>query len=394
MAATGGYLDNTTADLRLLGVPNIFSSFAHNDSASRVNMYNHHLTQAMVLNKPEFNKLFTGVENKLIDYTFNHSRREYPCEVVAIIPKYDIVHVDNRPIFYIIVISHEPKGPKLDYFTIDRYWMGSNGFGWIPEIENINQIKIGAILDPSLTITHSPAVRGNQYCPGTNLNVIFSSFPETIEDAFIISESAAKRLETTKVSQLVLDIRQDRRPLNYYGDDKVFPDIGQTVREDGAFCGFRPGHWTTVVADSDPTTLKQTLTMQDDIIYIDPNAKIVDLTFNVNRDAKLDCYDQVRKYMVNNTKCWEGIYAKYLQYRGKLKLTDRMSTLVTTAIYRMISYGSRNHGLEREFGKIMRNCDVEGANRQVVDFLQMVVTYTVPRRPNKGDKLTDLHGAR
>jgi len=363
-------------------------------------MFNHHLSQTMVLNQPEFNKLFTGTESKLIDYTFNKSSREHDCEIVAIIPKYEPSMLkngfDDCPQIYIITLTLEPNGVrKLDYFTIDRYFMGSNGFGFVPQIENIHRIKVGEILDRGTVITHSPAAQGNQYCFGTNLNVVYASFPETIEDAFIISETAAKKLETTQVSQIVIDCRQDRRPLNLNGneyEDKFLPDIGATVRPDGALCAFRPVHWTTIIADSDPAALREPLPLQDDIKYIEPGAKIVDLTFNVNRNRLNNCYDQALRYMQNNTKCWEAIYATYLKYKGKYKLTPMMSTLVSTAIFRMIAQGARVPSLENEFRKEMRNFEIEGANRQTVDFLQAIVTYTAPRTVHNGDKISDGHG--
>lgn len=400
--STHNYLDNTTARLELLGIPNILSSFSQFNSASRVSMFNHHLSQSMILNNPEFNKLFTGVENKLIDYTFNRSRRKFDCEIVAIIPKYEPSilpkGMDYCPQIYVITLTIEPGGVQhLDYFEINRYFLGSNGFGFIPQMENHKRIRVGEVLDKETPLTHSPAVIGNQYAMGTNLNIVYGSFPETIEDAFIISESAAKKLQTEEVKQMVIDCRQDRRPLNLHGDqwvDKFLPDIGSQVRPDGALCAFRPIHWTTCVADSDPEALREPLPLQDDIKYVEPGARIVDLTFNINRSKLNNCYDQAEAYMRNNTKCWEAIYATYLKYKGKFKLTQEMSTLVRTAIFRIIAQGGRPPTLENEFSKVMRKFDIEGANRQVVDFLQAIVTYTVPRAVHNGDKLTDLQGAK
>lgn len=394
------YLNNTRARMELLGVPNILNPFSQFNSASRVSMFNHHLSQTMILDNPEFNRLYTGVENKMMDYTFNRSQREHDCEIVAIIPKYEPSllpgGIKDCPQIYVITLSLEPNGVRhLGYFEINNYYMGVNGFGFTPILENSHRIRVGEILDKNTTITRSPAVQDGKYCIGTNLNVVYGSFPETIEDAFIISESAAKKLQTTEVSQVVINCRQDRRPLNIHGDqwkDKFLPDIGTPVGPDGALCAFRPVHWTTVIADSDPEALRQPLPLQDDIIYIDPNAKIVDITFNINRQKINNCYDQALTYMTNNTKCWESIFATYLKYKSKYKLTQEMSTLVRTAIYRMIAQGSRPPTLESQFGKTMRNFDIVGANNQVVDFLQAIVTYTVPRTVHNGDKITDLHG--
>lgn len=396
------YLNNVKADIRLLGVPNIFSSFCQFDSAPRIGMLNHHLPQTMIIAEPEFNKIFTGAENSLIEHTFNSSKRDYDCEIVAIVPKYQASFInqgfDNCPQVYVIVLTIEPNGVRhLDYFTIDRYFMGTNGFGFIPNVDNLHRIKTGEYLDKDTPITQSGAVKGNQYCLGTNLNIVYGSFPETIEDAFIISQTAARKLQTTQVSQVTINCRQDRRPLNLYGgefEEKFLPDIGSIVRPDGALCAFRPVHWTTCVADSDPVALREPLPLQDDIVYIEPGSKVVDITFNINRSKLNNCYDQAQLYMQNNTKCWEAIYATYLKYKGKFNCTPKMDTLVTTAIYRMIAQGARVPSLEAEFRKEMKNFDIEGSNGQVVEFIQAIVTYTAPRAVSNGDKLTDFHGSK
>lgn len=399
------YLDNTQADVRLIGVPNVFNPFSHFNSAPRVGMFAHHLSQTMIVDQPEFNKAFTGMEHHLIDYTFNSSRREHLCEVVAVIPKYrePLIHRDVCPQFYAIVLTlDEPNGEqRLDYFTVDRYFMGQNGFGWIPEFQNVSLVKPGEIIEKHIPITHSPAVKGDQYCPGVNLNTVYGSFTETIEDAFIISESAAKKLTTQQVSQITINCRQDRRPLNLNGneyEDKFLPSLGSHVRDDGALCAFRPTHWTTCIADGDPEALREPLPLQDDIIYIEPNAKIVDITFNINR-SKLNAnnyYEQALQYNVNNTRCWEDIYNTYMKYKGKYKLTPKMSTLITTSIYRMIAQGTHVPSFQNDdvFRKAMRNFDIEGVNGHTVDFMQAIVTYTVPRFVSNGSKLTDTNGSK
>jgi hypothetical protein len=399
------YIGNVQADPRLIGVPNVFSPFTQFNSAPRIAMFGHHLAQTMVIDKPEFNKAFTGMEHHLIDYTFNSSKRDHLCEVIAVIPKYrePLINRDVCPQFYAIVLTlDEPNGEqRLDYFTVDRYFMGQNGFGWIPTFANVGLVKPGEIIEKHIPITHSPAVRDDQYCLGANLNTIYGSFPETIEDAFIISESAAAKLTTQQVSQITINCRQDRRPLNLNGneyEDKFLPSLGSHVRDDGALCAFRPIHWTTCIADGDPEALREPLPFQDDIIYIEPGAKIVDITFNINR-AKLNSnnyYEQALQYNVNNTRCWEDIYNTYMKYKGKYKLTPKMSTLVTTSIYRMIAQGTHVPSFQNDevFRKAARNFDVEGVNGHTVDFMQVVVAYTVPRFVSNGSKLSDLGGAK
>ncbi len=398
------FYSNVNADLRLLGAPNILIPFAQHTSSPRTNMVNHNLSQAMVVDGVEFNKIFTGEEYKMSEYTFGTIELEYDCEVVAMIPKYPphfTKGIHNCPEIYVIVLTLEPNNVRhLDYFVINRYYMGSNGYGFPLKLQNLERIKVGEILEKNMPISSSPAMDGNLYGFGTNLNVAYGSFTETIEDAFLISESAAKKLQATKISRMIINCRMDRRPLNLNGDEfdeKFLPDIGSYVREDGILCAFRPIHWATCVSDIDPISLKKPLPSQDDIIYVndgDSHAKILDLTFNVNRNKMNDCYAQAEIYLRENTKCWEAIYGTYLRYKGKYNLTPRMSTLLTTTIYRLIAQKGKIPSLEQEFRKEMKNYDIEGETGQVVDFIEVVVDYVAPRYISKGSKLTDLQGAK
>jgi hypothetical protein len=398
------YLDNVGARAELLGFPNILNFGSQFVSAPRVDMFTHHVSQSMILNNPEFNPLFTGYEEKLIDYTLGKVDIEQDCEVITIIPKYPATALKdglkNMPTFYVIVKNLDDD--KLDYFTVDRYYAGNPGFGWMNQFQNRNQVAEKNILAKGTRIVHSPAVQGDMYCRGANLNTIYGSFPETIEDAFILSESAAKKLETTEINKVVLNMRRDRRPLNLYGDDsyeKFLPEIGMTVRDDGLLFAYRPIHWTTIIADTDRRSLKNPFALQDEPFYIPPGSEIIDLTFTGDK-FKLNgntCFDQAIMHMDAHIKCWERIYEVYDKQRrsvSKLRMTDRMHELFRRAMRHMIVAHRHIPLLDARFNQGMKNFDVEGEGGHVVDFLQVEIVYKAPRPAAKGSKLTDSQGAK
>lgn len=390
---------NTTVNPRLVGFPNIISPLSQNSSSPRISMANHHLSQAMVLDKPEFNKLFTGMENKFIPYTFAQAEREHDCTIVAILPKYraPVLSRDSLwPEAVVIVLTDEAK-PRLDYFKISKYFMGTNGFGFIPEI-NLRNLQPGNFVSKHDVISRSPGVMGNQFGSGTNLNIIYGSFPETIEDAFVISESGAAKLQTTQISKVVYDCRMDRRPLNLngYGDvSKLLPDIGTQIRDDGALMGFRPTHWTTVLQDADRDSLREPLVAQDEIIYADAGGTILDIDFRFNPSKLNSCYEQARQYMTNSLQYWRGIYSTYQIYKNQgYKLTKEMHELVNRAIYHMLAADSRVSDLSNEIHAKVRGYDIETDGEQTVDFLQIIVHYSNPRPVANGYKLSDLQGSK
>ena len=400
--------DNVRISTQNLGFPNVISPFCQMVTSPRVSMENQHLAQMMVLDNPEFNRTFTGIERKMRDYTIKSSEREFDCTIVRTVPKYQRSLFDgklgNSPCTYVIVLTHEPGGKqRLDYFTVDRYFMGKKGFGFLNKYENTDLIQPDKFLHKDEIITRSPSEIGdNLWGAGTNLNVIYGSFTETVEDAFVIGESASKKLQSTIVDRKVIPCRMDRRPVNLYGTgmtdmyEKFLPDIGSYVRHDGILCAFRPIHWTTSLADTDYEALKVPLPLQDEIIYIEPGSKILDITFNFNKSKirHTSSYDQAKIYAKNAADCWEMIYETYMKYKGKYRLTPKMDELVKTAIYYMLADGRNVRSVNYDYRKIMKNAQIKGYSGRDVDFMEAVVTYSSPRFVEKGTKLTDLSGAK
>jgi len=391
------YWNNVKMPIELVGYPNVFNPMAQFVSSSRVDMFAGHLMQAMVLNKSEPNKLFTGKEADLINYNFDKSKRKHSFEVLNIIPKYidpmGNIPTTVCPLFYVIGLSDSPDGKRhLDVIEVEKYFMGQNGFGFIP---SVSPLSIGDTIEPDELLVKSPRIQDGAYAPGINVNTIYASFPEPIEDAFIISESMYERLRTTAVKKKSISIRADWRPLNIYGDgntDKFLPDLGQNVRDDGILCAFRPTSLTTAPADSDPRSLREILPFQDIIFQIpEPNAKIVDVTYYIGSKKPNSLYPQAEFYNRAHTKCWENVWNAYFSHKNKYPLSDAMWELVRRAIYHLlIDRETKVKPLDIDIGKF----DVEGLSRQIVDFIQVEVTYTAERLERHGIKLTGIDGSK
>ena len=402
------YLNNTTARVELLGMPNPLNPTCHMDSAARVAMFDDHLRQTMTIDGAEFNRVFTGFERQFVNYEINDSLRDTAVEVLDVIYKYPPSFISggvvNCPTIYVIVATiDDPSGhSRLDYFTIDRYWMGNNGFGHVPNVENLGYIKPGAILDKDMRFTSSNMYQGskfypgakNRFCYGTNLNTIYGSFGQTIEDAFVISKSAAAKLQTMQVNQKIINFRQDQRVLNINGgagEYKLFPDIGEHVREDGAMCAFRPTSWATFVADSDPELLREILPLQDDVIYGTPGALVADMVFNIS-GGRFNFHPQVMRYVAHHTTCMENIYTAFRKYRSKYHPTNKMVQLAKDALDYMIAHGAKMASLGAITKRNGAKPTIQGADGNDVEYIQAIITTVSPRFVNKGAKISDLHG--
>lgn len=396
------YLSNTVADVRLMGSPYIFAPFSHMVTAPRTAMFSHNLAQWMVLNNPETPLLFTGMEHKLADYTFNRSKRVGDFKVLELLPKYQANVISgggkNCPRIIAVGLVDCPDGvTRLDYFEINKYEMGANGFGYLNKISNRDLIRPGETIDKEALLTHSPAVtEDGEYAMGVNLNVMFGSFPSTIEDAFTISESARDKLCATCVGEITINLNQDNYLLNTYGDavtELCLPPIGSRVRADGVLLASRPAHWTTWHADSDPESIRTPQDLQDDIVTAPAGATIVDYTIRVNLAKHRDLHPQLAELVASNNKYHQMLYSIYLSHRKKYPLTDKMSSLVTESLYHMLAQGTRMTALGN-MSVNPKNADVVGAGGAIVDYVQIVVHYTLPRQAIDGSKLTDLYGGK
>lgn len=392
------YLNNVNGDPRLLGYPAILNPFATFDSASRLDMFSSHRTQALIIKGAEFCDLFSGFEKEDSKYTFDSSRRDQDVEILKVIPKYHSmrggVGGGNSP--HLLVLYKGLRDNKIGYFTVDRFFKGTDGFGHTNIWHRIpTALAEGSYLEKETTLVTSPAKKGSQYCFGTNANVAFMPLHQTIEDAFVISQSLADKLESEEFKTVVINIRQDVRPLNLYGRNgevKFLPDIGETVSDAGILCAFRPVSTTTCAADTDPSTLTQVESTRDVIFTAPPGAEVVDIDFYVNRHCKIHSYPQVEKYQSSIASYWKAIWDFYrLHVKGSYQLTPRFNTLVTTALLRLIAMGVRQD-LPSTLADNRSRIEFEGINNHPVEFIQAIITYRAKRKVEVGFKLAGKHG--
>ncbi len=392
------YLNNCIADLRLMGFPSFLNPSASQTSSPRTNMFASHIAQAMIIEGCELPQLFTGVEYNLGQYEFNTSHREQDAEVLAVIPKYPNMtgnngHIINNP--QILVIYHGLTDHKLHYFTVDQYTKGSDGFGYKNTLLNMNKLHTQAgntgsfLLTKDVTLVTSPAHKGNQYCLGTNLNCAYMTMMDTIDDAMLVSASAADKLCSTEVATVAFTIPQDSRPVNLFGTGpdnvKFIPDIGEVVGRDGYLCALRPMQTETYAADLDPQTLMRPMQEIDIIKRVKPGAKVIDIEFIFNPQRRnFGTFGmQMEKYNQAMRVYWESIVATYNQYHKQYPPSPEFHSLVTKALTHLLMFNPGKKKYEI-FGTVAR--------KQPVDFIQVSITYALPRPINKAFKITDRNG--
>lgn len=403
------YLNNVTVDPRLVGLQAGMLPFLTFTTAPRIDMFASHINQALVIDGSEFPMVFAGTEQNLGEFPVGKTSRDQDVHVVKAIPKYPAVvgsmHIRRNPSVTLIYIGAADN--KLHYMTVETYTQCSDGFGYENRLENthlwhgVSEDRPGFIPKEARLVA-SPNHKNGLYCMGLNLNVAFMTLEETIEDAVLISQSAADRMSTTEIHQVRVPIRADQYPLNSYGDEiepKMMPDIGEVVNQDGVLLALRPTDLDTFIPDTMASALGTPQTLHDTIYRAPPGAYILDITVNAARGARMprpqsaqvDLYAQVDKYLHASNRYWQEILSVYNRFKGTHECSPEFNELVTTAIRRLaaspIPVNAPLPGVPRR-GKTR----LIGKGGRPIDFMEIIITYSTKRACAEGFKLTGRDG--
>jgi len=391
-------LNNVNLDPRLVGLQAGLIPFLQFTTAPRVDMFASHLNQALVIDGSEFQLIYSGTEQNLGDYVFSKSRRNQDIEVIKVIPKYPTVvgslHIRSNPSFTMIYIGREDR--KLHYMTLESYTQGSDGFGYENRYENMHLWQGAsedspAYIPKDVRLVASPNHKNGLYCMGVNLQTAFMTLEETIEDAVMISESGAKKLETTEIHSVKVPVRADQYPLNTYGDEiesKIMPDIGEIVNSEGILLVLRPIDLDTFIPDTMASSLAVPQTMHDTIYRAPIGSQILDITVNAAR-VKMPkyLYAQVDKYLHASNRYWQEILSVYNRFKHTNKCAPEFNELVSTAIRRLASapipINVPLQGVPRR-----SKTKLIGKNGRPIEFMEITITYAIKRPCAEGFKLT------
>ena len=389
---------NLKADLRNAGLEPQLIPFADHTSSQRLNMFTTGITQAMIPDGRELPLVASGKEYDFMRYTFNATRLDQNARTVAVIPLYR-TNVGSDPIKYCpmyILVYYGEQDELMHSMYVYSYTQGTNGFGYDLEI-NKSYFVPGAFIPKGTCISHSKAVVDNRYCLGTNLNICYGTFKETVEDAFAISESAAKKLETTGYSTLLIRVGKNMVPLNLYGsidEYKFLPELGDKIREDGIVCGFRTVDETTYMTDLTDLALMKPQHEHDTIYYLPkPDATLINIKIDKNPNKKVKTpeymFEQSAKYETEQIEYYKRIIKVYEEECVKkgIKPSLEFISLVDNAA----KYLGTVPGM-KVFGKTRKTPSKLSRKNEPIGFIDYTLTFRYKIPVSLGSKLTGRSG--
>jgi DNA-directed RNA polymerase beta subunit len=295
--------------------------------SNRVNMFTNHIRQAVILKNGEFPRVFTNFENQVGKYSSAFKVADRDWKIVSIIKKNQttsIFVIKDKNGFYDI-IWRKPCERVTEYF------------GYSVINSGLDSKKCGSKIEKGEIIHRSTSYDENgnfQY--GVNLKALYIPWKNmTFEDAIVISESAANKLTSYMVEEIMVMVNDNDLLINIYGDTnnyKSFPDIGEKVKEK-ILLARRRINYNSILFDLSVKNLSNVNYSSDTVFYSEGTVVDIDVLSNNSIDnlkrypyniqivkylqQNLDFHNQVSSVLGEIIKNNPGKYSDDLAYRYK-----------------------------------------------------------------------------
>lgn len=377
----------------LIGLEATLVPFLQFISTQRSNMFGANIAQALVVDGAEFPQIFTGWEKQFGEYEFNATKRDHDCQILAVIPKFKS-HIGSDQIKTIpsyTIIYRDAETGKVDYFDRCTYTALYNGFGYLND--HRYPPRVGEYVRKETIFSTSPNHKGNLYCQGVNANVAFMTAWETTEDAFVISESLAKKCEHFAISKVKISLDENDIPLNLYGSDdeyRIMPDIDEPVSDNGLLMAVRPLEDDSFIADIEESSLSDPQHLNDDIFVAPAGAIILDVQVHMSNKTytrlvgQQGPFTQLLKYQRHHYDYYEEILRQYKSAKeNRFEIGSNFNNLVTRAMH------LRPFKTYEDDGKFSLT-----DGRVPVNFINIEITYGYTRKVSLGSKFAGRDGAK
>lgn len=280
--------------------------FNASNSGSRKLMFGTHLEQRLPLCNPDVPYIQTGYEKEFGKYSSSFIVAEHDYHIFDKIPKFS-----DKPNhqFYLIAIDEEDK--IITVFEKKEYKHITESYGYTYSNNSaINFADPGTNIPKGSVIAKSKAFdEYDNRMDGKNLLTMYTACEETMEDAIVISESAAKALSSPLVHKVTIQINDNEIPLNLYGTPdfyKIFPDIGEETKNN-ILCALRVEKKEESLYSLAYNRLRETMISDEKYMV---SGRVVDIDVYSNAPDKFidnPYYGQIYKYHQENMRMCQHI---------------------------------------------------------------------------------------
>lgn len=382
--------------------------FSESDSPSRRDMNASQLSQAVLIEGLTIPPILTGSEREYAKYTHMFLPQDsvgQPCRAAIrkIVERYPMNRRmrDGFNTATLIIYENADVPGEFGCELIPYNFAIHSQFGYrLIRTDIMNTLRVGQTLPKGAILAHSPAIAlgGNpnnpqpaMEMPGVTLNAVFSTNLAGIEDGSTIADDIVDRLATRCYQTVTIGFGKNSIPLNTYGDAekyKIMADIGEYIRQDAIAIATRRADEEMSLVLMEPTSLMEIDDDFDVPIFIQPNARVVDIevirTFPKSTSMLTGMEAQLEWYHDRTLQYYNSILDTYSKIKKDVPnpiLTPKLNSLIRRAI---AITENANPGSKLTFSK----------GRAALDEWTVKMTFEYLLVAADGSKLTDGHGGK
>ena len=205
---------------------------ANNIMRSAMNIKHH--TQHLAITDPEFPLFFDGKENVMGQFSSFYKKADKNYKVINIVKKYnELLKGKCYVVLYFLYCKQDDSYTVIERKEVENL---QENYGFEYKNEFLDLCEVGDNINAGQILYSSTSYDDNMNTSiGVNARILYAAHPYVQDDAFIISESFAKRMCSDYISLKTIPIPDNALLLNLYGDDseyKGLPDIGSFVKNE------------------------------------------------------------------------------------------------------------------------------------------------------------------
>lgn len=277
-------------------------------SATRSTMFTNHLKQFNVLNQPEFPYVFTNYENIFGKNSSSLQLADHDYKVVARIEKFK-----DYPGHLYCLFIYDEDDDKYDVIFRKVSENLTEKYGYLINNESLDKLEIGDEISRGDVLYKSTSFdEDNNYCFGLNARIAYIEDPGNVEDAYVVSESFAKRCISHKCDSVKISLNDNDFLLNLYGDGKQYkglPDINEEV-DHHIICAKRRIYNDQVLYDMKKSNMMKISPMSDKLYFA--RGYVIDIDIYCNKPLDkipiVDYNDQLVYYLKNQNRYYKELF--------------------------------------------------------------------------------------
>lgn len=349
----------------------LLQPFNNSNSGSRKLMLATHLTHRLPLKNPEIPLVQTGFENEFGKHSSSFISLDDDYMVVARVNKFS-----NNPDHHYFLIIKNMRTDVYDIIERVSFKHITETYGYTIDNSVLDYVKLGEVFNKGTVIQKSTSYdEYNNHMDGVNLTTMYLSCNHTMEDAIIISESAAEKLTSQLIKKVTVIVNDNDILLNLYGNEneyKVLPDIGCEIK-DGILCALRREKKEEALFSQSYDKL-QDIFLSDDKFTVEGKVVDIDIYCNNREALQTSLYNSQLNYYHND----------------KLRFCENVVSVINTLDNPKMSYE-----LEKLYVTSKRILD---GDQYIKDrpFSNIILDIYVleENKISTGDKLSDRYGGK